>query len=67
MYLVDTNIINEILRNKEEFISKYKYISENSQPIYITTYSLSEIHVGFYNQDFKKKVSKKVKTSKRTL
>jgi predicted nucleic acid-binding protein len=61
MYLVNTNIIIGILRNKEEFINKYKIISEKSQPIYLTTYSLSEIHVGFYNQDFKKNYPKKLK------
>ena len=32
MYLVDTNIIIGILRNKEEFINKYKIISEKSIP-----------------------------------
>ena len=64
MYLVDTNIIIGILRNKEEFIHKYKYISEKSQPIYLTTYSLSEIHVGFYDQDFKKNYPKKLKLQK---
>ena len=64
MYLVDTNIIIGILRYKEEFINKYKYISEKSQPIYLTTYSLSEIHVGFYDQDFKKKYPKKLKLQK---
>ena len=64
MYLVDTNIIIEILRSKEEFINKYKKISEKSQPIYITTYSLSEIYVGFFDQDFKKKYPKKLKLQK---
>lgn len=64
MYLVDTNIIIGILRNKEEFINKYKIISEKSQPIYLTTYSLSEIHIGFYNQDFKKMYPKKLKLQK---
>jgi len=64
MYLVDTNIIIGILRHKEEFINKYKYISEKSQPIYLTTYSLSEIYVGFYDQDFNKNYPKKLKLQK---
>lgn len=64
MYIVDTNIIIGILRNKEEIINKYKKISEKSQPIYLTTYSLSEIYVGFYDQDFKKKYPKKLKLQK---
>ena len=64
MYLVDTNIIIGILRTKEEFINKYKSISEKSQPIYLTTLSLSEIYAGFYGQDFKKKYPKKLKLQK---
>ena len=61
MYLLDTNIIIGILREKQEILKKYKELSEKALPIYLTSYSLSEIYVGFHDQEFKKKYPKKLK------
>lgn len=61
MYLLDTNIIIGILKLKQEFVKKYKLISLKSQPIYLTTYSLSEIYLGFHDPEFKQNFPKKLK------
>ena len=55
VYLLDTNIIIGVLRKKEDILTKYQSISEKSQPIYLTTYSVSEIYLGFHNKEFKEK------------
>jgi len=60
MFLLDTNIIIGILRKREDTLKKYKNLLENDQKIYITTYSLSEIHLGFNDQDFKQKFPEKL-------
>lgn len=64
MHLLDTNIIIGILREKESIIKKYKKISGKKQPIYLTTYSLSEIYLGFHDQEFKKHAPEKLKIQK---
>jgi len=64
MHLLDTNIIIGILREKEGIIKRYKKISGKKQPIYLTTYSLSEIYLGFHDQEFKKQAAKKLKLQK---
>ena len=64
IYLVDTNIVIGVLRKKEDILTKYKSISEKSQPIYLTTYSISEIYLGFHNKEFKLKHAEKLKLQK---
>ena len=64
MLILDTNIIIGILREKENIINKYKKISGKKQPIYLTTYTLSEIYLGFHDQEFKKQAPEKLKLQK---
>ena len=64
MYLLDTNIVIGILKLKQEFVKKYKNISLKKQPIYLTTYSLSEIYLGFNVPEFKQNYAKKLKIQK---
>ena len=64
MHLLDTNIIIGILREKENIIKRYKKISGKKQPICLTTYSLSEIYLGFHAQEFKKQAAEKLKLQK---
>ncbi len=64
MYVLDTSIIIGILRERANIIKRYKKISGKKQPIYITTYSLSEIYLGFHDQEFKKQAVGKLKLQK---
>lgn len=65
MFLLDTNIIITILRGKQEIVKKYQSISSKNQPIYLTTYSISEIYIGFHDQEFKQKNLEKLNIQKK--
>ncbi len=65
MFLLDTNIIIAILRGKQEIVKKYQSISSKNQPIYLTTYSISEIYIGFQDQEFQQKSLEKLNIQKK--
>ena len=65
MFLLDTNIIIAILRGKQEIVNKYQSISSKNQLIYLTTYSISEIYIGFHDQEFKQKNLEKLNIQKK--
>jgi len=65
MFLLDTNIIIAILRGKQEIVKKYQSISSKNQPIYLTTYSISEIYIGFQDQEFQQKNLEKLNIQKK--
>ena len=65
MFLLDTNIIIAILRGKQEIVNKYQSISSKNQLIYLTTYSISEIYIGFQDQEFKQKNLEKLNIQKK--
>ncbi len=65
MFLLDTNIIIAILRGKQEIVNKYQSISSKNQLIYLTTYSISEIYIGFQDQEFKQKSLEKLNIQKK--
>lgn len=64
MSLLDTNIIIAILRGKQEIVNKYQFISSKDQLIYIATYSIAEIYIGFQDQEYKHKNLKKLSIQK---
>ena len=65
MFLLDTNIIIAILRGKQIIVNKYQSISSKNQLIYLTTYSISEIYIGFQDQEFKQKNLEKLNIQKK--
>ena len=65
MFLLDTNIIIAILRGKQEIVKKYKSISSKNQLIHLTTYSISEIYIGFQDQEFQQKNLEKLNIQKK--
>ena len=64
MSLLDTNIIIAILRGKQEIVNKYQFISSKDQLIYIATYSIAEIYIGFQDQVYKHKNLEKLNIQK---
>jgi len=65
MFLLDTNIIIAILRGKQEIVKKYQRISSKSQPIYLTTYTITEIYIGFEDQEYKQQNLEKLNIQKK--
>ena len=65
MFLLDTNIIIAILRGKKDIVKKYQNISTKKQPIYLTTYSISEIYIGFEDQEHKQQNLEKFNIQKK--
>jgi len=65
MFLLDTNIIIAILRGKQEIVKKYQRISSKSQPIYLTTYAITEIYIGFEDQEYKQQNLEKLNIQKK--
>jgi predicted nucleic acid-binding protein len=65
MFLLDTNIIIAILRGKEDIVKKYQNISTKKLPIYLTTYSISEIYIGFEDQEYKQQNLEKINIQKK--
>lgn len=65
MFLLDTNIIIAILRGKQEIVKKYQRISSKSQPIYLTTYTITEIYIGFEDQKYKQQNLEKLNIQKK--
>ncbi len=65
MFLLDTNIIIAILRGKQEIVKKYQRISSKSQPIYLTTYTITEIYIGFEDQGYKQQNLEKLNIQKK--
>lgn len=65
MFLLDTNIIIAILRGKQEIVQKYQKISSKNQPIYLTTYTIAEIYIGFEDQEYKQQNLEKLNIQKK--
>lgn len=52
------------MREKKDILENYTKISSRKQPIYLTTYSISEIFFGFYDKEFEKHNPEKLKLQK---
>ena len=65
MFLLDTNIIIAILRGKQEIVRKYQQIISKKQPVYLTTYTITEIYIGFADQEYKQQNLEKLNIQKK--
>jgi len=65
MFLLDTSIIIAILRGKKEIVRKYQQILSKNQPIYLTTYTITEIYIGFEDQEYKQQNLEKLNIQKK--
>ncbi len=65
MFLLDTSIVIAILRGKQEIVRKYQQRLSKNQPVYLTTYTITEINIGFEDQEYKQQNLEKLNIQKK--
>lgn len=61
MFLLDTNIIIGVLREKSEIVTNYVNIAKRANPIFITVYTIAELYNGILNIQKEVKIESEMK------